>query len=311
MSNHVLITQKLLPSCADAIVERFTAHHLLEQEDRDAFLKRVGPDIRAIASGGAGVNEQLMAALPNLEMISGFGVGYDGVDVKAAKARGIRVTNTPSVLNDAMAEITLGLMISLARKIPQADRYVRDGKWKSGAFPFQTELTGKTVGIVGMGRIGKEIANRCVAMKMRVVYFGRNKQAHQPYIYYDNLEDMARDTDWLVVVTPGGAATRHLINRGVMEALGPDGSLVNVARGTVVDQSALIDMLQSGGLGGAALDVFDGEPNAPEALFALDNVVLSPHQGSATHQTRYAMGQLVVANLDAFFAGDPLLTQVV
>jgi len=309
MSDEVLITQKLLQSCEDAIVAGYTAHRLYEQGDPDAFLKLVGPRIRACAGGG--ISADLMDKLPNLQMISNFGVGYDSIDTDEAKKRDIRVTNTPNVLNDAMAEITIGLMISLARRLPQADRFVREGKWPNGAYPLQNELTGKTVGIVGLGRIGKEIADRCLAMKMRVIYFGRTQQANVPFVYYDNLAEMARDADWLVVITPGGEGTNKIVNREVLEALGPDGNMVNVARGTVVDEPVMVEMLQSGKLGGAALDVFENEPQMPEVLFGLDNVVLSPHQGSATHQTRYAMGALVVANLDAHFAGNPLLTPVV
>lgn len=305
----VLITNKLLQSCEDAIDERYNAHRLYLAEDKAAFLKEIGPRIRAAAGGGG--SKELMDALPNLELISNFGVGYDSINTDEARKRNIRVTNTPNVLNDAMAEITIGLMISLARRIPQADQHVRAGKWPKGGFPLQSELTGKTVGIVGLGRIGKEIADRCIAMKMRVVYFGRRQQANLPFIYYDNLTEMARDTDWLVVITPGGAGTNKIVNREVLEALGSDGYVVNVARGTVIDEPVMVEMLQNGKLGGAALDVFEKEPQMPEALFALDNVVLSPHQGSATHQTRYAMGALVVANLDAHFAGEPLLTPVV
>lgn len=305
----VLITNKLLQSCEDAIEERYTTHRLYLADDKDALLKEIGPRIRACAGGGGSV--ELMDALPNLEMISNFGVGYDSINTVEARKRNIRVTNTPSVLNDAMAEITIGLMISLARRIPQADQHVRAGKWPKGGFPLQSELTGKTVGIVGLGRIGKEIANRCLAMKMRVIYFGRRQQANVPFIYYDNLTEMARDTDWMVVITPGGEGTNKIVNREVLEALGPEGNLVNVARGTVIDEPVMVEMLQSGKLGAAALDVFENEPQVPEALFGLDNVVLSPHQGSATHQTRYAMGALVVANLDAHFAGEPLITPVV
>jgi lactate dehydrogenase-like 2-hydroxyacid dehydrogenase len=252
-----------------------------------------------------------MDKLPKLEIISNFGVGYDSIDTKAARERNIRVTNTPNVLNDAMAEITIGLMVSLARKLPQTDRYVREGRWKGGDYPLQVELNGKTLGILGLGRIGKEIAVRAQAMKMRVVYHGRHRQPDEPYVYYDSLLDMARDVDWLVIIAPGGKATQNLVNREVLEALGPDGYLVNMARGTLVDEAAMVEMLQQRKLAGAALDVFEKEPNVPEALFALDNVVLSPHQGSATHQTRNKMGALVVQNLDAHFAGDPLISPVV
>lgn len=309
MPNHVLITQKLLKSCEEALGERYTVHRVYDAADREGLLKGIAPEITAIAGGG--VDAALMDRLPNLKLISNFGVGYDSIDIAAAKKRAIRVTNTPNVLNDAMAEITIGLMVALARRIPQADRFVRDGKWPAGAYPLQSELNGKTVGIVGLGRIGLEIALRCQAMKMRVVYHARNKRLHVPYLYYARLVNMARDVDWLVVVTPGGKATEKLIDREVLEALGSKGYLVNMARGTVVDEAALIDCLVTGHIAGAALDVFENEPVVPEALLGLDTVVLSPHQGSATHQTRHAMGALVVANIDAFFAGEPLLTPVV
>lgn len=309
MTNDVLITQKLLQSCEEALEAKYNVHRLYAHGDPAQLLRDIGPNIKA-AAGGA-VDAALMDKLPELGLISNFGVGYDSIDTDAARARNIRVTNTPDVLNDAMAEITIGLMISLARRLPQADRYVRDGKWPSATFPLQSELTGKTVGIVGLGRIGKEIAQRCLAMKMRVTYFGRREQINQPYVYYDNLAEMARDVDWLVVITPGGEGTHKIVNRDVLEALGPKGNVVNVARGTVIDEPVMIEMLQSGALGGAALDVFYDEPQVPAELFKLDNVVLSPHQGSATHQTRFAMGALVVANIDAFFAGEPLLTPVV
>jgi len=305
----ILQTGKLLASCEAALAERYTVHKLHEQADPQAWLAEHGAKIRAHA--GSGVQADLLGKLPKLEIIAGFGVGTDNIDLKAAKAAGVRVTNTPNVLNDAVAELTIGLMIALARRIPQADQFVRAGKWPSASMGLFTELTGKTVGILGLGRIGKEIATRCQAMKMRVVYHGRKKQPAEPHIYYDNLTDMARDSDWLVLIAPGGQGTDRIVSREVLEALGPKGMLVNIARGTLVDEPALLELLQNGGLGGAALDVFEKEPQVPEAFFALDNVVLSPHQGSATHQTRDAMGALLVANLDAHFAGEPLLSAVV
>ncbi|RYE59138.1 MAG: 2-hydroxyacid dehydrogenase, partial [Hyphomicrobiales bacterium] len=297
MTIEILQTGPLLASCEKALAERYTVHKLHEIADKDAWLAANGSRIRAHA--GSGVQKPLMDALPNLEIIASFGVGYDNIDTATAKAKNIRVTNTPDVLNDAVAEITIGLMISLARRIPQGDQFVRSGKWPDGNFGLFSELTGKTVGILGLGRIGKEIATRAQAMKMRVVYYGRKHQPAVPHIYYDNLEDMARDSDWLVVIAPGGKGTDGIVSRKVLEALGPEGKLVNVARGTLIDEAAMVELLQNGGLGGAALDVFEKEPQVPEALFGLDNVVLSPHQGSATHQTRDAMGALLVANLDA------------
>jgi lactate dehydrogenase-like 2-hydroxyacid dehydrogenase len=293
----------------DALAQAFTLHKLYEASDAAAFLAEVGPRIRGIA--GSHVDSRLMETLPKLEIVANFGVGYDTVDVAAARARGIKVTNTPNVLDDAVAEITIGMMIALARRIPAADRFVREGKWPGGNFPLQRELTGRTVGIFGLGRIGKEIARRAQAMKMRVVYSGRREQKREPYQYYADLEAMARDADWLVAIAPGGKATEKIISRRVLEALGPEGFFVNMGRGSLVDEPAMVALLTSGGLGGAALDVFADEPNVPAALLSLDNVVLSPHQGSGTHETRDLMGQLLVDNLKAHFAGEPLLSQVV
>jgi len=308
-SIEILQTGKLLASCEAALAERYTVHKLHEQADPDAWLAANGGRIRAHA--GSGVGADLMDALPNLEIIASFGVGYDNIDTAAARARNIRVTNTPNVLNDAVAELTIGLMIALARRIPQADRYVRGGRWPGRSMPLFTELTGKTVGILGLGRIGKEIALRAQAMKMRVVYHGRRRQPAEPHVFYENLVEMARDSDWLVVIAPGGKGTERIVSRDVLEALGPEGMLVNVARGTLIDEPAMLDLLRNGGLGGAALDVFENEPDVPEGFLALDNVVLSPHQGSATVQTRDAMGALLVANLEAHFAGEPLISAVV
>jgi len=309
MADEILQTHKLLDRCEKMLAERFTVHKLHEAADKDALIAELAPRLRAIAGGN--VSAELMDRLPKLEMVANFGVGYDSIDTRAARQRGIHVTNTPNVLNDAMAEITVGLMIALARKLPQSDRFVRDGKWLKGSYPLQVELNSKTVGILGLGRIGKEIAVRLQAMKMRVVYHGRNRQPDEPYVFYDNLTDMARDVDWLVLIAPGGKATDKIVSRQVLEALGPEGYLVNMGRGTLVDEPVLVEMLQAGKIAGAALDVFEKEPSVPEALFGLDNVVLSPHQGSATHQTRNKMGDLVVANLVAHFAGEPLISAVV
>lgn len=309
MPVELLQTHKLLKSCEDELAAKYTVHKLHEATDKDALLAQIRDRVRGIAGGN--VQPELMDKLPKLEIVANFGVGYDTIDTRAAKARNIRVTNTPNVLNDAVAEITIGLMIALARRIPQAHQFVRDGNWIKGSFPLLSELNGKTVGILGLGRIGKEIAVRAQAMKMRVVYHGRHKQADEPFVYYSDLTEMARDADWLVIIAPGGKGTEKMVSRQVLEALGPDGYLVNMARGTLVDEAAMVDLLQNKRLGGAALDVFEKEPLVPPALFGLDNVVLSPHQGSATHQTRNKMGALVVANLDAWFAGDPLISPVV
>ena len=309
MTIDLLQTQKLLDTCEAGLAERYTVHKLHEASDREAMLAEVGPRIRAIAGGN--VDAALMDRLPKLEIIANMGVGYDTIDTAAAKARNIRVTNTPDVLNDAVAEIAIALMMALSRQVPQADRFVREGRWEQGQYPFTTELRGKTVGFLGLGRIGKEIAARAQALKMRIVYHGRHRQQTEPHVFYDNLEDMARDSDWLVIVAPGSASTRGIVSRRVLEALGPQGRLVNVARGSLVDEEAMIELLESGGLGGAGLDVFADEPRVPERLRRLENVVLTPHYASATRTTRDAMGALVLKNLEAWFAGDPLPSAVV
>jgi lactate dehydrogenase-like 2-hydroxyacid dehydrogenase len=307
----ILMPKPVLKSVEEALERDFTVHRLWQAGDPDALLREVGPKVRGIATFH-GASAGLMDACPNLEIVSSFGVGYDTVDVAYARKKGIRVCNTPSVLDDAVAELAFGLMVALCRRIPQTDQYVRQGRWaREGHHPFTGELTGATVGILGLGRIGKEFARRAQAFKMRVVYHGRSEQPYQPYVYYADLETMARDVEWLVCIAPGGPATQGIISRRVMEALGPKGGLVNIGRGSSVDEPAMVELLQSGRLGGAALDVFVDEPNVPQALFALDNVVLSPHQGSATHKTRWAMGDLVVQNLKAHFAGEPLISPVV
>ena len=311
MSVEIIVPGPIMDSVHEALDAAFTVHYLPKGDGRAEMLAEVGPRVRGIALHGR-CDADLMNACPNLEIVSSFGVGYDGVDVSHARAKNIRVCNTPDVLNDAVAEMTFGLMISLCRRIPQAERYLKAGRWKAeGDHPFTAELTGATVGVLGLGRIGKEFAARCQAFKMRVVYHGRNEQPFLPYQYYGDLEEMAHDVDWLVCIAPGGPATKGIISRKVLEALGPEGALVSIGRGTSVDEAAMVEMLQSGALGGAALDVFEKEPNVPEALFDLDNVVLSPHQGSATHKTRWAMGDLVVRNLKAHFAGEPLISPVV
>ena len=299
----------LQPTLEEPLGERYRLHRL-----GAGGVAALGADagrIRAVVTDGHhGIPRDVLAALPRLELVASYGVGYDAIDVAACRNRGVRVTNTPDVLNDAVAELTIGLMVALVRRIPQADAHVRTGRWLDGTFALTGELTGAHAGILGLGRIGKEIARRLQAMKMRVSYHGRSAQPFEPYAYYASLEAMARDVDWLVVIAPGTAATHGIVSRRVLEALGPAGCLVNVARGSLVDEAALVALLQAGGLGGAALDVFADEPRVPEALFGLPNVVLSPHQGSATERTRAAMAALVLANVEAHFAGRPLPTEV-
>ncbi|MBX2804968.1 MAG: 2-hydroxyacid dehydrogenase [Hyphomicrobiales bacterium] len=311
MKPGILQIAPMMPHVEEALNNAYTVYKYWKSDDKEALISASSADIRAVATtGNHGCPPSLIAKLPKLEIIASYGVGYDAIDISACKAAGVRVSNTPDVLNDAVAEITLGLMIALCRRIPQADQYTRQGSWIDANYPLTGELTGTKVGILGLGRIGKEIARRCQAFKMEVVYHGRNKQPYEPYPFYPDLTAMAKDVDWLVVIAPGSAETTGIVSRQVMEALGPEGNLVNMARGSLVDETALVELLQSGRLGGAALDVFAQEPDVPETLLALDNVVLSPHQGSATHKTRTAMGDLVIRNLAAHFSGHPLPTPV-
>jgi lactate dehydrogenase-like 2-hydroxyacid dehydrogenase len=303
-----LVTKPLAKSCIAELEQLFDVRSIVNAADPDQVMAEGGDTIRAIAGGK--VSAAMMEKLPRLEIIANEGVGVDTTDVPAAKARGIAVTNTPDVLNIAVAELAVGLMLALARTLPEADRYVRDGEWAKGLFPLRSQLHGKTVGILGLGRIGKEIAWRLEGFGMNIVYFGRQEQPGQPYRYFGDLVEMAKASDWLVVIAPGGKATERIVSQAVIEALGPKGRLVNVARGSLVDQEALIEALASGRLGGAALDVFEQEPGVPPALLALSNVVVSPHMGSRTEEAREAMGRLVIDNLVAHFEGRPLPSRV-
>jgi hydroxypyruvate reductase len=306
----LLTVAKLPPFLMQPLHEAFTVHERLHIEDPAAFA-RVAPNIRAIGgSGESKVPAELIAQLPRLEVISIMGVGYDGVDVAAAKARGVMVGHTPDVLNDDVADLALALMLNIARRIPQADKFLRAGLWPKGPMPLARKMSGARLGIVGMGRIGQAIAQRALAFGMSIAYTARSAKPGLPYAFHATPKALAAASDFLVVITPGGAATRKLIDADVLRALGPEGYLVNVARGSVVDEAALIEALQKGTIAGAALDVFEKEPEVPEALRALDNVVLVPHIGSATVQTRHAMAARAFANLQAHFAGTPLPSAV-
>jgi lactate dehydrogenase-like 2-hydroxyacid dehydrogenase len=295
----------------ERLEREFAVHNLVKAADKDQLLAEVGLRVRGIqASGSSSVGAALIERLPKLEIISCFGVGYDGIDVAAAKRRNVIVTNTPTVLNDCVADLAMGLLIAGARGIATGDRFVRAGKWLSGNLPLQTKVSGKRLGIVGMGRIGRVIAKRAGGFDMQIAYHARRKVADVPFQYYEKLVDLARNSDFLMLILPGGKDTYHVVNEEVMRALGPKGILVNIARGSVVDEAALVKCLQEGALGGAALDVFENEPKTPEALWQMDNVVVIPHLGSATHETRAAMGKLTVDNLVAHFSGKPVLTPV-
>lgn len=300
----------LLPAQMADLEKDFTIHKMPPAAERAAFLKPLADKVRFLQSTGHhGADAALMDALPKLEIIACFGVGVDAVDIKAAKARNIAVTNTPDVLNDEVADLAMTLMFMAARRLPQADRFVRDGKWLKGGFPLGTRVSGKKLGILGLGRIGKAIAKRAGAFDMDISYYGRKKQNDVTYRYYDKLVDMAAAVEFMIVICPGGAETKGIVTAEVIKALGKKGTLVNVARGSVIDEPALVTALKDGTLGAAGLDVFADEPKVPEELFALENVTLLPHLGSATHETRKAMAELVVANLRAHLKGEKLPTR--
>lgn len=307
----VLTVMNIPPFYLEPLRAAFTVHEQLHLKDPVAFAQ-VAPTIRAVTGGGESVvTRALMDSLPALEMVSIMGVGYDKVDVAAALERRIPVTHTPNVLNDEVADLAIGLMLSVARRIPQADRYVKDGRWASeGNLPLARKMSRARLGIVGLGRIGQAIAQRAAAFGMQIAYTGRGAKPGVKYPYYASARELAAAVDFLVVITPGGEGTRRMIDREVLAALGPRGYLVNVARGTVVDEAALIDALQNKVIAGAGLDVFENEPQVPQALRELDNVVLTPHMASATAETRQAMADLALANLKAHFAKQPLLSPV-
>ncbi len=306
----------LAPAALPALItEQLSARYelieLAEAEDAAAVLAECAGRVRAVVTQGAVVDRAYMEALPNLQIVANFGVGYDKVDAPAAAELGVVVTNTPDVLNEEVADTTLALLLMTIRQLPQADRHVRDGSWVKGAFPLTpSSLQGRKVGIIGMGRIGEAIAHRLEAFGVVPVYHTRTPRSHVSYTYYDNLLAMAADVDTLIVIVPGGPATQNLINREVLEALGENGILVNVARGSVVDEPALIKALQDKVILSAGLDVFADEPNVPQALIDMEHVVLLPHVGSASVPCRNAMGQLVVDNIVSWFQTGAPVTPV-
>ncbi len=309
----VLLVGPLKPVVVDGLESVCTLHKLAAAEEPDAFMADHA-GVRAIACSATTerIPGSLMARFPKLQIVASFGVGYDHMDAKWAAAHGVILTNTPGVLTEEVADTALGLLLCTAREFPQAERYLRAGKWPQGG-DYQlsrASLRNRTVGMVGMGAIGRAIARRLEAMKVPVVYHTRQKRADLAYRYYANLRDMARDVDILLAIVPGGAATRNMINAEVLDALGPDGILINMARGSVVDEPALIKALQEKHILAAGLDVYAREPEVPPELIAMDNVVLFPHLGSASVFTRERMDQLMVDNILAWAAGKPPLTPV-
>ncbi len=301
------------PLLAKGLEPAFTVHRLIEAEDREALLNRIADRVRAMAVTYTSqrVDAAFMQRFPKLELVSSFGVGYDHVDARWAGGHGIIVTNTPDVLNEEVADTALGLLLCTVREFPQADRFLRAGNWEKGPYRLSpATLRDRIVGIIGMGRIGQAIARRLEAFNVPVVYHSRRPQAGVSYRHYPVLLDMAREVDVLIAIVPGGAETRNMINAEVLEALGPAGIVINMARGSVVDEPALIAALRDKKIFAAGLDVFVNEPKVPKELIDMDNVVLFPHLGSASIYTRAAMDQLVVDNLLSWNAGKGPLTPV-
>jgi lactate dehydrogenase-like 2-hydroxyacid dehydrogenase len=311
----LLMTGEMMPLIMNGCDAVFEVHRLWQAADREALLKQAAPDIRAICTGGhTGVktDDALLGRFPNLKIVGNFGVGYDSVDAVAAARRGVIVTNTPDVLTEEVADTALGLVLNTVREFSRAEKWLRDGRWAAdGDYRLTSaSLRDRSVGIAGLGRIGKAIARRVEAFGVPVSYYGRSQQAGVSYRYYSDLVALARDVDTLIVVTPGGPDTRNLIDAAVLNALGPRGILINISRGSVVDEAALIEALKNRTVLAAGLDVFHNEPRINPAFLQLDNATLLPHVGSASQHTRNAMGQLVMDNLIAFAEGKPPKTPV-
>lgn len=306
----ILAMPKVHPLYLAALRRNHTVYEYAGDVKSADFVELAKRVVGLAAGGESIVPRALIDGLPQLKVVSVFGVGYDGIDVQAALERGIPVTHTPEVLTDDVADLALGLVLSVARNIAQADHHVRSGRWPQSAMPLGRKVSGARMGIVGLGRIGKAIARRATAFGMSVAYTARSEKSDSGFTFYPTAAALAAQVDFLVVITPGGQGTRHLINADVLAALGKQGYLINVARGSVVDEDALVDALAKGVIAGAGLDVFANEPQVPQALWAMPNVVLTPHMASATHQTRQAMADLAFANMEAALNGTPLLTPV-
>ena len=305
----VLQLASLRPEIQAELDARYTVHTASKLPE--GWLDAHGGEIDGIVTGGHnGLSTALLTGLPNLKIVAINGVGYDKVDLDAAKGRGVRVTNTPDVLTDDVADLAVGLTIMLLRRLHHAHGHVTAGQWPTRDMPLARKVSGKRFGILGMGRIGQAVGRRLAAFDGKISYTDVAEKP-VPYTFVSDLVTLAKGSDVLVVCAAASGSTKGLVNQAVLEALGPEGSLVNIARGSIVDEPALVHALKNGTLGGAALDVFVDEPNAPPELFGMDNVVVTPHIASATHETRAAMGSLMLANLDAFFAGKDLLTPVV
>lgn len=293
----------LMPYLEQALAQDYDVHPLHREADPEAFLQQHGHRfVGVVTSAKFGVPVTVLQHLPQVKVISSLGVGYETFDLADARARGIQIGYTPDVLNECVADTAFGLLLDTARQFSASDRFVRQGQWRQGAFPLTTKVSRKRLGIVGLGRIGRVIAHRASGFDMDIRYHNRRPLSDVPYAYEPSLQGLAQWCDFLMVISAGGAQTRHLISAEILQALGPQGHLVNVSRGSVVDEAALVLALQNKTIAGAGLDVYQNEPDVPEALLALDNVVLLPHVASATHETRQAMADCVLRNLAGFFA---------
>uniref|UniRef100_A0A0D6QTY6 Glyoxylate reductase n=1 Tax=Araucaria cunninghamii TaxID=56994 RepID=A0A0D6QTY6_ARACU len=308
----VLMTGPVMPYLRENLETKFTVYKLWEAEDQQAFVGKHSDSIRAVACSPAGraIDAEIIDALPKLEIVSTFSVGLDKVDLVKCKEGGIAVTNTPDVLTDDVADLALGLMLSALRQISAADRYVRQGMWPKAEYGLTSKLSGKNVGIVGLGRIGLAIAKRAEAFGCKIAYNSRSKKSNVNFKYYSSVVDLAASSDVLVVACPLTKESYHIVDRSVIDALGPKAIIVNIGRGPLIDEKELVKALVEARLGGAGLDVFENEPHVPKELFEMDNVVLLPHVGSGTWETRKEMADLVIGNLEAYFSKKPLLTPV-
>ncbi|MFE2639722.1 2-hydroxyacid dehydrogenase [Streptomyces scopuliridis] len=307
----VLQVCPLLPSLETALATHHRTVRLTDRSDAAGYLAEHGDEVvAAVTSARIGVPNDLMDALPRLGAIVHFGVGYETTDVRRARARGIEVSNTPDVLTDCVADLAVGGLIDVMRRLAAADRYVRRGDWIPNGFPLTTKVSGKRVGILGLGRIGRAIAQRLAGFGVELSYHSRTAVEDVPYRYAESPRALAADADVLVIAASGGAGTHHLVSADVLAALGPEGYLVNVARGSVIDEGALVSALVERRIAGAALDVFANEPRVPAPLLELDTVLLLPHIASATHETREAMGELAFRNLHRFMTEGTLITPV-
>jgi lactate dehydrogenase-like 2-hydroxyacid dehydrogenase len=308
---HILLMRSIIASAQKQLESAYVVHRYDTAPDRDALVRDVAPRVRAIATrGDYPLPGALMERLPNVRIIASSGTGYDGIDVAAARRLGIEVTNSPSAAADCVADAAWSLLLATMRRTAMFDRMVRAGKWMPDPPIFTDRVWGERMGILGLGAIGRAIARRAEGFGMDIAYHGRHRRDDVPYRYYDTAVELAHNVKILMVAVPGGAVTHRLVGRDVIDALGPSGYLVNVSRGSVVDEACLVDALTQGRLAGAGLDVFADEPRVPPGLLALDNVVLTPHAASGTQATRDALGQFVVDNLAAFFAGRPLVSPI-